>query len=1163
MTEPIIHENSISAKISNRFQFLGNLTKPHNSVTDSAERQKVRFLATILLALAILTSINLPERLISGSAYEDSALFIVFIVFCTALFIEYGLCRTRHYKYAPVLAVITLTALIYSSFFLGGDYSNNSLLWLVAILVFASTILSLREMFIYTVGNILFIVLCTILIPDLSFSVVSTAVVLLFISTTFLLVQIQYRTILERIRQEQLTKANAELNILSQSLEKRVQDRTQDLALAGEVGRAISQIRDINALLTKAVTLIQEHFNLYYTQIYLADETQEKLILRAGTGEIGQSLLAQGHMLFIDGSSINGRVAARKEAVIVADTENSDIFHPNPLLPETRSEMAVPLIIQDNVVGVIDLQSNQANALSEDNLPTFTALAGQLAVAINNATLLTEMENTTTFLDSVIENLPVMLFVKEASDLRFVRWNKVGSELTGFSKEELVGKNDFDFFPEEEAIQLTNKDREILAGGKLVDIPEEPLHTAHQGMRLLHTIKVPIFDALGNPRYLMGISEDITERKQMERQLEERIRQSNFLNDMGRKANERLPLPQFLEWVAGRIPQAMSYPDSCVVAFTLGAEVYGQTEAMELSRHFIEELQARGERVGRIYVAYTDKNYTFGNAESALMGGISRRVSSYIELQYLLTQLQTQAEDLQKIVSISMAVATIHNPRQLLREVAGLIQSRFGLHQVTLFLLEENDLVLRAAPGEMGQQLISQRLRIPLSTQNSLVAQVAQNRQGIIVNDVTAEANFMAHLLLPGTRSELVTPLLIGDEVLGVLDVESDEADHFSRADLNVFTTLAAQIAVTLQNARQYEQTQTALEKVSSLQRVVTGEDWQAFFAAKKRPVQGYVANQEEVQIIEHAFENGDEERSSATLAEYISDEETFMTPIGIRGSQIGGVGVRPDAHKTLSDEDKALLAAISQQVAEALERARLFEETEIARQELNQRAEELAVINQVASTVSQQLEMNQLFTAVHEQIQRAIINDTFFVAIYNAAANHFDFPYYYDHGRQTDMEPLAANPEYETTQVFTNGEPIVINFAPEQYRKTQIEMDKILLDKGKLPTGMLFTPLQIGSQNIGVISVQNYQFHDYTESDIALLGGIANHVAVALENARLFMETERRAEQEQILRQVSEQVYSAVDAESVLKTAVKEVGRVLDLEAFVYLHDVDSVAKS
>jgi len=116
------------------------------------------------------------------------------------------------------------------------------------------------------------------------------------------------------------------------------------------------------------------------------------------------------------------------------------------------------------------------------------------------------------FLDATIEALPLMIFVKEAERLSFVRVNKHCEELTGMTRAQLIGKNDFDYFPPEQARFFQDNDRATLASGKLLDIAEEPIETAH-GKRWLHTKKVPLIDADGTPLFLVGISEDITDRR--------------------------------------------------------------------------------------------------------------------------------------------------------------------------------------------------------------------------------------------------------------------------------------------------------------------------------------------------------------------------------------------------------------------------------------------------------------------------------------------------------------------------------------------------------------------------------------------------------------------------------------------------------------------------
>jgi two-component system sensor histidine kinase/response regulator len=124
-----------------------------------------------------------------------------------------------------------------------------------------------------------------------------------------------------------------------------------------------------------------------------------------------------------------------------------------------------------------------------------------------------EIQDAERFVESILEHIPHMIFVKDARDLRFVRFNRAGENLLGYSRDEMLCKNDYDFFPKGEADFFTSKDRDVLEGRSLVDIPEEPIATKNKGQRILHTKKIPIMDQQGHPRYLLGISEDITEQK--------------------------------------------------------------------------------------------------------------------------------------------------------------------------------------------------------------------------------------------------------------------------------------------------------------------------------------------------------------------------------------------------------------------------------------------------------------------------------------------------------------------------------------------------------------------------------------------------------------------------------------------------------------------------
>lgn len=143
-----------------------------------------------------------------------------------------------------------------------------------------------------------------------------------------------------------------------------------------------------------------------------------------------------------------------------------------------------------------------------------------------------EISDKEAFLSTIVENIPDMIFVKNAEDLRFVRFNQAGEDLLGYSREDLLGKNDYDLFPPGQADFFTEKDREVFRTQRIIDIPEEAIMTRDKGLRVIHTKKIPLYDNEGRPKYLLGISEDITERKRAEEAILLTNRKLELMNDV-------------------------------------------------------------------------------------------------------------------------------------------------------------------------------------------------------------------------------------------------------------------------------------------------------------------------------------------------------------------------------------------------------------------------------------------------------------------------------------------------------------------------------------------------------------------------------------------------------------------------------------------------------
>lgn len=215
-----------------------------------------------------------------------------------------------------------------------------------------------------------------------------------------------------------------------------------------------------------------------------------------------------------------------------------------------RAVAGVPLKSGNQTVGVIGLAYlEEARHFGANEMAALTRFAELAAIALDNARLYDaaqrelaertraeqELRRAEMFVSSIVDNLPDMIFVKDATDLKFVRMNRSGENLLGIPGAKLLGKTDYDFFPPDEARFFEQKDRQTLAGGKAVDIPEEPIDTP-EGRRYLHTKKIPIPDEKGNPKYLLGISEDITEHKlaqEQQRALERKLQETQKLESLG------------------------------------------------------------------------------------------------------------------------------------------------------------------------------------------------------------------------------------------------------------------------------------------------------------------------------------------------------------------------------------------------------------------------------------------------------------------------------------------------------------------------------------------------------------------------------------------------------------------------------------------------------
>ncbi len=277
------------------------------------------------------------------------------------------------------------------------------------------------------------------------------------------------------------------------------------------------------------------------------------------------------------------------------------------------------------------------------------------------------------------------------------------------------------------------------------------------------------------------------------------------------EATRRLSRESWLAYVQRQMTQGYVYDQNRVAPLTEDKETRNV--------NFTLPLVVRGEPIGEIALAEMERT---APEASEIAAAVAQRVSLQLEQLRLSEEIQKRAAELSTVAAVSTAASTILNPDELLQQVVNLTKERFHLYHAHIYLADEswNTLLLAAGAGEVGKQMVMTGHAIPLDRKNSIVARAARERRAVIINDVRFAEEYLPNVLLPDTRSEMAVPMVIGEKVIGVLDVQADTPNRFTQEDVNIQTTLATQVAIALQNARLYVEQAETVSKLRELDRL-------------------------------------------------------------------------------------------------------------------------------------------------------------------------------------------------------------------------------------------------------------------------------------------------------------------------------------------------------
>jgi GAF domain-containing protein/HAMP domain-containing protein len=360
------------------------------------------------------------------------------------------------------------------------------------------------------------------------------------------------------------------------------------------------------------------------------------------------------------------------------------------------------------------------------------------------------------------------------------------------------------------------------------------------------------------------------------------------------------------------------------------------------------------------------------------LDGLERRVEERTtELESTTSLMESRANRLQIVADIAHDIAKVQDPDELLPLVTQTISEKFGYYHVGVFLVDRNAefAVLHAANSEGGKRMVESGHRLKIG-EVGIIGYVTNTGDARIALDVGSDATYIDNPYLPKTRSEIGLPLIIGDKIIGALDVQSTEPEVFTQDDIALLSTLADQVAMSIENARLFQDIQLAFSELQYAQRQYLEQEWTRIVS--ERHHDGYVYNFGKINAEENigfdlwqSLEEGEPmimTRSSEKDNGRASDEtcEDLVVPISLRGQVIGMIQLEGEKHEWTADEI-SMAQSVADQVGLALENARLLHET-LIRAERERKVSDIT--SKLRSTNDPQIIINTAISELQNALQ-------------------------------------------------------------------------------------------------------------------------------------------------------------------------------------------------
>ncbi len=827
----------------------------------------------------------------------------------------------------------------------------------------------------------------------------------------------------------------------SQSAESLLARRAAELRLVARVSASIAGQTDLGELLQNVADLTKQTFALYHAHVYLLNEARTVLALAAGAGEPGRLMQARGHSIpLAREQSLVARAARTAQGVIVNDVLAAPNFLPNPLLPNTRSELSVPLIIANKVIGVLDVQADVPDRFNEQDVLIQQALADQIAVAVQNARLYSELKQTSLSLvlrDQAVRASLSAITIADAtlSDLPLIYINPAFTTITGYTAEEALGRN-FLFLQADDHDQ-PELDQLRAAIHEKRDATVVLRNYRKNGEMFYNELKLsPIVDDAGGVTHFVGISSDVSERYRYEGLLGESTARAELL------ATTTVLLSQAT--------------DNAEIAHAMGL-MGAQVGAVQITLEFVQEARD-GTLIDLVCVA----RWTPSGAENFIPPRPTRFPAA-LDLLKSGYEMPVLIEDVSAFTSPQM--------QDVVKQA---VDAGFGGFGVLPLRAGGIWLGIMTAAWDKPQRLRPAEIDAVQAVQPMVASIAARRRSEMLAREALADNAALLELSIALNSAQSIQDLT-------------------ERAAKVILAPEASMMSLMLYEGLDYDSAQT-VTMAGTFARfpnpMITMGEAQPL---TRLPTVRSLIDKEVVVYDDLEVDAPSDARRSDLMAMGI--RAILVAPLVYSGRLFGQIIAMSHSKRRHSEREVRLMRAAAEQIAAAIERLTLLEETE-------RRARDLDIVRRVTTATATILDTDTMLTRVCDLTKEGF--DLYHVHIYLLD----------DDGKRLVLRAGAGAPGRIMRE---RGHAIAANsprslVARAARTRSAVIVNDVSQVQDFLPNPLLpgtrsemAVPMIVGKHLLGVMDVQSMQTERFQEADIDIQMALGEQVAVAVQNALLY----------------------------------------------------------